>query len=74
MTDIYVHLLPFNNPKFHEAVTLNEDGSYTVFINANMASNQIEKAYQHALHHIKNNDFEKDDVQKIEAEAHEIAL
>ena len=70
MNNIHVHLIPIRNPKFREAVTVNEDGSYSIFINQNMASNQIEKAYYHALYHIQNNDFEKDDVQVIEYEAH----
>lgn len=69
--DINVNLIPWSNPKFKEAVTENEDGSYTIFINANMASNQIEQAYRHAMWHIAHHDFERADVQQIEAEAHE---
>ena len=74
MNEIHVHLMPFRNPKFHEAVTVNDDGSYSIFINANMASNQIEQAYHHAMTHINENDFEKHDIQQIESEAHENAL
>ena len=50
----------------------NEDGSYSVFLNARMASNQIEKTYQHEIQHIKNGDFEKEQVQRIEAYAHKV--
>ncbi len=48
----------------------NEDGSYSVFLNARMAQNQIEKAYLHEIEHIKMNDFGKECVQRIEAYAH----
>lgn len=43
---------------------------YTVYIDVNLSEQQQLKAYAHALHHIRNNDFEKPDVQDIEAEAH----
>lgn len=36
-----------------------EDGSYSVFLNSRMASNPIEKTYQHEIKHIENGDFEK---------------
>lgn len=74
MTEVHVHLISNKNPKFREAVTPNADGSYSVFINANMAQNQIEKAYRHALFHIQHDDFNKGDIQQIESEAHENAL
>lgn len=51
----------------------NEDGSYSVFLNARMASNQIEKTYQHEIEHIENGDFVKEQVQRIEAYAHKIS-
>lgn len=50
----------------------NEDGSYSVFLNARMASNQIEKTYQHEIEHIENGDFEKEQVQRIESYAHKL--
>ena len=50
----------------------NEDGSYSVFLNARMSSIQIEKTYQHELKHIENGDFEKEQVQRIEVYAHKI--
>ena len=52
------------------AVTENEDNSYTIFINANQSDDGIMKTYYHELGHILNHDFEKHDVQQIEAEAH----
>lgn len=54
----------------NEAVTVNEDGSYTIFINRNLCESKRIKALNHAINHIKSNDFEKDDVQTIECVAH----
>lgn len=53
-------------------VVQNEDGSYTVLINAKLSQDGQLKAYQHALNHIENGDFEKSDVQSIEFQAHEL--
>ena len=52
------------------AVTENEDGSYTIFINPNQSDQGIMQTYYHELGHILHNDFEKHDVQEIETEAH----
>lgn len=74
MSDINVHLIDFpEGAKGNEAVTPNEDGSYSVFINARAASNKQQEAYLHALEHIKNDDFSSSEsVQAIEAKAHGI--
>ena len=53
-----------------ELVTPNEDGSYTVLINARMSYETQRKALLHALKHILNDDFEKENVQQIEVAAH----
>ena len=67
--DIFVQLmdLPIGT---NEVVTPNEDGSYTIFINAKQAHEGQLKSYKHGMRHIENGDFEKDDVQKIEFAAH----
>lgn len=54
----------------NEMVVQNEDGSYTVLINAKLSQDGQLKAYQHALSHIANEDFEKSDIQNIEFQAH----
>lgn len=51
-------------------VVQNEDGSYTILINAKLSQDGQIKAYQHALNHINNEDFEKSDIQNIELHAH----
>lgn len=67
--DIYTHII--NMPsKTKEAVTLNEDGTYSIFINANLTHENQLIAYEHAMRHIQNRDFEKKDVQEIEYTAH----
>lgn len=69
---INVQLVDFPvGSKGHEAVTPNEDGSYTIFINSRDASNIQREAYLHAIEHIKNEDFAPGkNVQEIEARAH----
>lgn len=54
----------------NEAVTENEDGSFTIFINRNLCEYKRIEAFHHALAHITNQDFEKFDVQEIESAAH----
>lgn len=56
----------------NEMVVLNEDGSYTILINARLSYEGQLRAYEHAMRHIRENDFNKDNVQAIEARAHEI--
>lgn len=53
-----------------EAVTRNEDGGYSVFINPQLCQEAQEQAYRHALYHIEHH-FNGEDVQTIEEEAHE---
>ena len=54
----------------NEAVTENADGSYTIFINARLNNESQLEAYNHAMKHIENRDFERFDVQTIESIAH----
>lgn len=54
----------------NEAITENEDCTYTIFINKNLSDAKILEAIQHALEHIKEKDFEKDNVQEIEFDRH----
>ena len=46
--------------------TRNEDGTHTIFINANLSHKEQRKAYRHELTHIRNGDFEEGNVQDIE--------
>ena len=68
--DYNVQLIRFPTTKVHEAVTPNEDGSVTIFIDKNMTFEEQKKRLLHALQHIQGNDFEKESVQEIESDAH----
>ena len=68
MTDVYVYLV--DKPCDVEEAVLPCFGGYTVYLNARLSYSDRVKAYLHAIGHIENNDFEKDDVQQIEMEAH----
>ncbi len=70
MMDVNVVLVDF--PKGKEMVVENSDGTYTIMINAHLNYESQQLAYQHAMEHINNNDFEKSDVQSIEATAHHL--
>lgn len=69
--DVNVYLMNFPT-KGKEMVVPNEDGSYTIFLNARLSYEEQLKAYQHAVDHIKNQDFQKSNVQEIEATAHKM--
>lgn len=57
-----------------EVVTENEDGTYTVVINARLSEDGKLQAYKHAMHHINNHDFARSNVQTIEHSAHNIDI
>ena len=73
MEEINVQLLDMDT-KIPEQLVKNDDDSYTIFLNARLSQESHLKSYFHALEHIKENDFEKEDVQQIEAEAHNILI
>ncbi|NBH15585.1 hypothetical protein D3Z36_15845 [Lachnospiraceae bacterium] len=70
MEEINVQLLNMDT-KIPEHLVKNSDNSYTIFINARLSRDSQLKSYYHALNHIKGNDFEKNNVQEIETEAHQ---
>lgn len=63
-------LFYMNGMKTNEVVTENEDGSYTIFVNSYLCESKRLSAIRHAIRHTRECDFEKADVQEIEAEAH----
>ena len=81
MDNVYVYLRNDLPPGMAEFVTVCPDG-YTVYINAHLDDHHRIRAYEHALKHIENGDFDlynTKDVQEIELAAHgleceEIAL
>lgn len=67
--DVNVFLYNFPN-NGREMVVENEDGSYTILINSKLSDVGREEALKHAIKHIENHDFEKNNVQEIEFDAH----
>lgn len=57
--DYFVRIVPF--PVAVGGMTiLNSDGTYSVYVNANMDCCRQQKAYWHELKHIVNGDFHND--------------
>lgn len=71
--DVNVVLVDFKVPG-REMVVENEDGSYTILINSRLSYEGQYRAYKHGMQHITENDFEKSNVQQIEAVAHNEAV
>ena len=72
MDYIKTNLIDIGDTSVHEFVTENEDGGHSIFINARLSHEAQLLAYDHAMRHIRNDDFRKEDVQRIEAEAHNV--
>jgi len=70
--EVFLEIFDFKKNKGNEFVTKNEDGSYTIFINSRLSLYAQRLAAEHAIEHIKNGDFDKENVQEIEAMAHNI--
>jgi len=69
MEDINVQFLDMNT-KISEHLVKNDDDSYTIFLNARLNQESRLKSYCHALQHIKDNDFDKENANKVEFDAH----
>lgn len=67
-TRIYTYLIELPDG-VNEAILACADG-YTIYIDVRLDEEQRKKAFVHALQHIENNDFYKNDVQQIESQAH----
>lgn len=70
MIEYQIKLINFPKGKTKEAVTQNEDGTYTIFIDASLSHENQQKRFLHAMKHICGNDFCRADVEGIELEAH----
>lgn len=70
MIDYQVRLIPFPPGRVKESVTINEDGSYTIFIEQSLSREEQQREFLHAMNHIIGEDFSKEDIQRIEREAH----
>lgn len=70
LIDYQVRLISFPSGSTKEAVTENEDGSYTIFIESSLTREMQQEAFEHAMGHILGEDFTKTDIDKIEFNAH----
>lgn len=71
MEEINVQLLNMDT-KIPEQLVKNGDDSYTIFLNAKLSHENQLKSYYHALRHIQEQDFEKEDADKIENHTHHV--
>lgn len=62
---IGVHFIDMAS-QVEEQVILNEDGSFSIFINARLNWERQMVAYQHAIRHIMEDDFNKNCADEIE--------
>ena len=62
---IGVHFIDMT-PRVEEQVVFNEDGSFSIFINARLHWERQMAAYQHAIRHIMEGDFSKECADEIE--------
>lgn len=69
MEDINVQIMDMDT-MVPEHLVKNADDTYTIFLNARLSRDSQLKSYYHALKHIIENDFQKEDVQEIESIAH----
>ncbi len=58
--DFFVHILPFPVDSIGGAVTPNDDGTFSIYINSRVSEERQRKAYRHELGHIVNGDFWND--------------
>lgn len=66
--DVFVYLIDLPDG-INEMITPCTDG-HTVYIDARLDDAHRLRAYEHACSHIDGNDFEKSNIQQIEADAH----
>ena len=71
MTDVYIYQLNGMPGGFRDAVSPGWEDDCTVYLNADMPYKMKLKALNHAIGHVKDEDFwSGKDVQQIEADAH----
>ncbi len=68
MNDIFIYIIDLPT-EISEMVTPC-DGGFTIYLNGRLSYTDRVRAYCHALRHIENEDWSKEDVQQIEYEAH----
>lgn len=67
--DVNIQLIPMT---VHGALTKNDDGSFTMFLNSNDSMEQRMLTYQHEMYHIEHDDFYLGDSAEAERRANEL--
>ena len=67
--DVFVYVIDLP-PKVNEMVAPCADG-FTIYLSAKLSQAGRVQAYNHALKHIERNDWNRENVQIIEKEAHD---
>lgn len=65
---VNIQVVDLHSTRVREVVTPNEDGSYTILINAWLDPIQQRLAFEHAMSHITGNHFEGACADQIEVE------
>ena len=73
MEDINVQFIDMDT-KIPEQIVKNQDDSYTILINSKLSYAEQLKSYYHALMHIRRNDFDKENADNIEYNAHNMEV
>jgi len=67
---VFVRLVDFPTCTCGGMVMLNDDGTYSVYLNSRLSNDQIRRAYEHEKRHILRDDLYRDvDVSVLEREA-----
>ena len=66
--DYFVRLVPFpENAKIHACTLLNDDGTYSVYLDSKTPSERKKRAMRHELNHMANDDMHGEkDIRSIE--------
>lgn len=72
--EIFVHHLDFKN-SVPATSTVNDDGTYSIFLNSRLNQEQQSNGYMHELKHILQLDFEnrEKDISLLEHYAHKVS-
>lgn len=70
MSDVFLY--PVDMPDgINEMVSPGWEDDYTIYVNCRLPYSKQVRVVDHAIGHLRREDFNKEDVQQIEADAHE---
>lgn len=65
--DFFVRVIDFPSHRLGGAVTPNDDGTYSVYINSRLDSEHQRRACDHEVEHIKDDDlYSEEDISQVE--------